>query len=67
MEEFTGKSLQDVIADTILHPLGMSSASGLQIPDDASKIIIPIEGEQWATQDFSNWKAYEYQCLFEPH
>jgi CubicO group peptidase (beta-lactamase class C family) len=43
VEAFTGKSLQDVITDTILHPLGMSSASGLQIQDDASKIIIPAE------------------------
>ncbi|KAK5049868.1 hypothetical protein LTR84_003986 [Exophiala bonariae] len=57
VEAATGNSLQDVIAESIVQPLGMSAVSGLQIPEDPSKIIIPDEGDVWATQDFNNWKA----------
>lgn len=56
VEAATGKSLQEVIDERIVQPLGMSSASGLQIPEDPSRIIIPDEGDVWATQDFNNWK-----------
>jgi CubicO group peptidase (beta-lactamase class C family) len=57
VEAVSGKSLQEVIAERIIQPLGMSSISGLQTPEDPGQIIIPDEGDVWATQDFNNWKA----------
>ncbi|USP82873.1 hypothetical protein yc1106_10147 [Curvularia clavata] len=50
IESFTGKSLRDVIADSIAGPLGLSSATGLD-SQDASLMVIPGEVDHLGTQD----------------
>jgi CubicO group peptidase (beta-lactamase class C family) len=50
IESFTGKSLRDVIADSITGPLGLSSATGLD-SQDASLMVIPGEVDHLGTRD----------------
>ncbi|KAI5368930.1 hypothetical protein J4E82_010281 [Alternaria postmessia] len=56
IESFTGKSLRDVIADSITGPLGLSSATGLD-SQDASLMVIPGEVDHFGTQDIGEWNG----------
>ena len=56
IESFTGKSLQDVIADSITRPLGLSSATGLQ-SQDAARMVIPGEVDHFGTTNIGNWNG----------
>ncbi|RYN63574.1 hypothetical protein AA0118_g4343 [Alternaria tenuissima] len=56
IESFTGKSLRDVIADSITSPLGLSSATGLD-SQDASLMVIPGEVDHFGTQDIGEWNG----------
>ncbi|KAH8629640.1 beta-lactamase/transpeptidase-like protein [Alternaria alternata] len=56
IESFTGKSLRDVIADSITGPLGLTSATGLD-SQDASLMVIPGEVDHFGTQDIGEWNG----------
>jgi CubicO group peptidase (beta-lactamase class C family) len=56
IESFTGKSLRDVIADSIASPLGLSSTTGLDM-QDPSRMVIPGEVDHFGTQDIGEYNG----------